>query len=65
MKMSDLALAECDFNVLKYTGNEQNNGNTKTLRNRIRVGYIERTSAGNTECSSSLCLQPVVLMSEN
>jgi hypothetical protein len=29
-----------------------NNGNTKNLRNRICVGYIERNSAGNTECSS-------------
>jgi hypothetical protein len=28
---------------LSYTGEGQNNGNLKKLRNRIRVGYIERT----------------------
>jgi hypothetical protein len=27
---------------------EQNNGNTKKLRNRICVGYVERTLVGNT-----------------
>jgi hypothetical protein len=27
----------------------QNNGNTKKLRNRICVGYIEITAVGNTE----------------
>jgi hypothetical protein len=32
----------------------------ETLRNRICVGYTERTSDGNTECSSSVCLQSVV-----
>jgi hypothetical protein len=37
----------------------QNNGNTNKLRNGICVGYIERTSVGNTECSSSLCLHCV------
>jgi hypothetical protein len=31
---------------------EQNNENTKKLRNIICVCYIERTSVGNTECSS-------------
>jgi hypothetical protein len=36
------------------TGGGKNNGNTKKLRNRICVGYTERTSAGNTECSSAL-----------
>jgi hypothetical protein len=40
----------------------QNYGITKKLRNRICVGYIERTSAGNTECSSA-CLHSVVLVS--
>jgi hypothetical protein len=34
----------------KYSG--QNNGNTKKLRNRIYVGYPERNSVGNMECSS-------------
>jgi hypothetical protein len=29
-------------------GGEQNNGSTKKLRNRICIGYIERTSVGNT-----------------
>jgi hypothetical protein len=45
------------------TGGEQNNGNTKKLRNEICVGYIERTSVGNTECCSSICLHSVVLIS--
>jgi hypothetical protein len=44
----------------KNTGGGQNNGNTKKLRNRIYVGYIERTLVGNTECSSSVCLHSVV-----
>jgi hypothetical protein len=44
------------------TGGGQNNGNTKKLRNRIRVGYTERTSDGNTECSS-VCLHSVALVS--
>jgi hypothetical protein len=35
----------------RYTRGEQNNGNTKKLRNRIYAGYTERTSVGNTECS--------------
>jgi hypothetical protein len=39
----------------------------ETLRNLgiefVCVGYIGRTSAGNTECSSSVCLHSVVLMS--
>jgi hypothetical protein len=30
------------------------NGNTKKLRNRICVVYIERISVGNTEYSSSV-----------
>jgi hypothetical protein len=34
------------------TSYKQNNGNTKKLKNNICVGYIERTSVGNTECSS-------------
>jgi hypothetical protein len=38
----------------------QNNENTKKLRNRICVDYIERTSFGNT---FSLCLHCVVLVS--
>jgi hypothetical protein len=41
----------------------QNNGNTKKLRNRICVGYTERTSGGKTEHSSSVYLHTVVLMS--
>jgi hypothetical protein len=32
----------------------QNDGNTKKLRDRICVGYIQRASVGNTECSSVL-----------
>ena len=46
-----------------YVQNGQNNGNTKKVRNRICVGYIGRTSVGNTECSSSVCLHSVVLVS--
>jgi hypothetical protein len=42
------------------TGGGQNTGNTKKLRDRICVGYIERASAGNIECSS--VLHSVVLM---
>jgi hypothetical protein len=34
------------------TGGEQNTRNSKKLRNRICVRYIERTSVGNNECSS-------------
>jgi hypothetical protein len=47
-----------------HTGTEggQNSGNTTKLRNRICVGYIERTSVGNTERSSSICLHSVVFM---
>jgi hypothetical protein len=33
------------------TGDGQTNGNNKKLRIRICVGYIERTSVDNTECS--------------
>jgi hypothetical protein len=33
-------------------GGEQNNGNSKKLRNRICVGYIERNLVGKTDCSS-------------
>jgi hypothetical protein len=40
----------------------QNNGNNEELRNRICVGYIDRTSGGNTECST-VCLLSVVLVS--
>jgi hypothetical protein len=46
---------------LKCTVGGQNNGNTKKLRNTLCVDYSERTSAGNTECSS-VCLQSVVLV---
>jgi hypothetical protein len=46
------------------TGGGKNNGNNKKLRNKICVDYIERTSAGNTECSS-VCLHSVVLVSVN
>jgi hypothetical protein len=46
-----------------YARGGQNNGKTKELRNRICVGYIERTSFGNIECSSSVCLHYVVLAS--
>jgi hypothetical protein len=38
----------------------RNNGNTKKLRIRICVGYIERTSVGNT-VRSSVCLHSAVL----
>jgi hypothetical protein len=31
-----------------YTGDGQNNGHTKKLKNRICVGDIERTSTGIT-----------------
>jgi hypothetical protein len=50
--------------VQKPEGNRggQNNGSTKKLRYRFCVGYIERTSVGNTECSSSVCLHSVVLV---
>jgi hypothetical protein len=41
---------------------EQNNGNTKKLRNGICVGCIERTSVGNTECFSSVSVQSAVLV---
>jgi hypothetical protein len=44
---------------LKVQGGEQNNGNTKKLRNVLCVDYIERTLAGNTECSS-ICLHYVL-----
>jgi hypothetical protein len=52
------------MHVLTYahTGGGQNNGNTKHLRNRICVGYIERTTVGNTECPR-VCLHSVVLVS--
>jgi hypothetical protein len=50
----------CAFN--EHTGGEQNNGNTKKLRNVICVGYIEITSVANTESSSSVCLHSVVLV---
>jgi autotransporter translocation and assembly factor TamB len=63
-------LLSCKFNIgldkfevlNRDTGGGQNNGNTKKLRDRIYVGYIERASAGNTECSSvlhSVVLVPV------
>jgi hypothetical protein len=52
------------FVMMSTTGAGQNNGNTKKLRNRICVGYIDRTSVDNTECSS-ICLHSVVLMSVN
>jgi hypothetical protein len=45
-----------------HTGDGQSNGNTKKLRTRICVGYIKRTSVGNTECCS-VCLQSVVIVS--
>jgi hypothetical protein len=51
------------FPARTCTGSEQNNGNTKKLRNKICVGYTERTSVGVSECSSSVCLHSVVLVS--
>jgi hypothetical protein len=45
------------------TGSGQNNGNTKKFKNRICVGFVGTTSVGNTEYSSSICLQSVVLVS--
>jgi hypothetical protein len=47
--------------VCVCTGGGQNNGRTKKFRNRIYVGYIERTSVGNTAYSSSVRLHSVVL----
>jgi hypothetical protein len=44
------------------TGGGQYNGNTMKLRNRICGDYTERTSVGNTECSSFVCLHFVVLV---
>jgi predicted aspartyl protease len=46
---------EVNTSKIKYnpsTGGGQNDGNTMKLRNRICVGYIERTSVGSTEYSS-------------
>jgi hypothetical protein len=49
--------------LTKYRGGQNtSNGNTKKLRNRMCVGCIERTLAGNTEYSS-VCLHSVVLVS--
>jgi hypothetical protein len=48
------------FGILPWAG--QNNGNIKKLGNKICVGYTERTSVGNIECSSTVCLQSVVLV---
>jgi hypothetical protein len=48
--------------ALKYIGG-QNNGNIKKLRNKMFVGYTERTSVGNSEWSSSVCLHFVALVS--
>jgi hypothetical protein len=47
-----------------YMGNTwggQNNGNITKMKKRICVGYTERTSVANTQCSSSfiLCSAPV------
>jgi hypothetical protein len=42
------------------TEGEQNNGNTKKPRNKICVGYAERT-VDNTKCSS-VCLHSVLLV---
>jgi hypothetical protein len=49
--------------IYVYTRGGQNNGNTKKLKNIICVSYIESTSIGNTECSYSVCLHSVVLVS--
>jgi hypothetical protein len=43
------------------TRGEQNNGNLKKLRNRISVGYVERTPVSNMEYSS-VCLHSVMLV---
>jgi hypothetical protein len=48
--------------VAVCTGVGQNNGSTEKLRNRICVGYAERTSDGNTGCSS-VSLHSVMLVS--
>jgi hypothetical protein len=53
----------CKINYEKHAGRRQNNGNTTKLRNSTCVAYIERTSVGNNECSSSVCLHSVVLVS--
>jgi hypothetical protein len=52
-----------DFHSLDliYKG-EQNNGNTKNLRNRICVGYIERIPVVNIEFCSSCSLHFLVLL---
>jgi hypothetical protein len=46
----------------RYTRGGQNNGTTKKLRNRICVGYTERTSASRSE-RSSVYLHSVASMS--
>jgi hypothetical protein len=50
------------INYEKHIGRGQNNGNTKKFRNTICVGYIERASVSNNECSS-VFLHSVVLVS--
>jgi hypothetical protein len=44
--------AFCEIWILINTVREQNNGNTKKVRNRICFDYIKRTPLGKTECSS-------------
>jgi hypothetical protein len=58
----DATVGEIDYCSVRYTRGGQNNGNTKKWRNRICVGYIERTSVGNVECFSSVCLHSVMLV---
>jgi hypothetical protein len=67
-------LAECKFQPLRayyyrikcllncIQGGGQNNWNTKKLKSRICVGYIERTSVGNTE-RSFVCLHSILPVS--
>jgi hypothetical protein len=56
-----LSLFQRSLCLRLYTGDGQNNGNSKKLRNIICIGYIERTSLGNTECSS-VCLHSVAIV---
>jgi hypothetical protein len=57
-----LAFIRLGVLFMKHIEGGQNNGRNKKLRNRSCVGYIERISVGNTEYSSSVCLQSVVLV---
>jgi hypothetical protein len=53
--VSKVNVSNCSIIDFGCTGGGQNNGNTKEFRNRICVDY--------TECTSSVCLHSVVLLS--